>query len=486
MLQLDAQNSVLFLPNKNISSFVRLSVMLVLLAYSAAPATAQTESIPRGQIVERVEALNDSSQSYALYVPANYTPDRKWPVLYAFDPGARGRVPVERFKEAAEKYGWIVAGSNNSRNGPWTVSVNAWNAMQTYTHQRFAIDEERMYATGFSGGARAAVRIAIACKCLAGVLANGAGFPVDLAPSPQMHFVFFGAAGVDDFNYPELRNLEEPLTKAGISHRIQTFDGRHEWPPVSVATAAVEWMELHAIKAGKRPLDDGFINTMWQQLLSDAKTLEEAKKYYETYQLYLSMAESFNGLRDVAQIETKVKQLSDSREVKAAIRDEQAQIRKQRDLEGQLNSLMAGAPVNQSEEGFDPNNHLQAILSDLRKQSSTPDDSTQRRVARRVLDGLFIGLIEQGISLLQTEKNYSESIKRLKLATEVNPDRSGAFFYLAWAYAANRDKKKSLQFLSKAVEKGFSDAAMITANKAFDSIRNDPEYQQIMARLRKQ
>ena len=134
-----------------ISPFVRLSVVVVLVAHSAAHAITQTESIPKGQIVERIETLNDSSQSYALYLPSNYTPNRKWPVLYAFDPGARGQVPVERFKEAAEKYVWIVIGSNNSRNGPWAVSVNAWNAMQTDTHQRFAIDEERMYATGFSG-----------------------------------------------------------------------------------------------------------------------------------------------------------------------------------------------------------------------------------------------------------------------------------------------------------------------------------------------
>ena len=471
-----------------ISSYVRLSVIVILLAHSTA--LTQTASIPRGQIVERIEALNDSSQSYALYLPSNYTPDRKWPVLYAFDPGARGRVPVERFKEAAEKYGWIVLGSNNSRNGPWSVSVNAWNAMQNDTHQRFAIDDERMYATGFSGGARVAVRIAAACKCLAGVMANGAGFPVDLAPSAEMHFVFFGAAGIDDFNYPELKNLQEPLTKAGIIHRVETFEGRHEWPPVSVAMAAVEWMELHAIKTGKRPRDDGFINATWQQRHSDARTLEDSKKYYEAYQLYLDMAQSFKGLRDVAEIETKANQLADSREVKAAIREEQAQIRKQRELESRLNSLIArsdsGAPDNQSEEAYESNNVLPKILNDLRKQSKESDDSTQRRVARRVLDGLFVGLIEQGIGLLQTEKNYSESIKPLKLATEVNPDRPGTFFYLAWAYAGNRDKKKSLQSLNTAVEKGFSDAAMITTNKAFDSIRDDPEYQQIMARLKKQ
>jgi tetratricopeptide (TPR) repeat protein len=147
---------------------------------------------------------------------------------------------------------------------------------------------------------------------------------------------------------------------------------------------------------------------------------------------------------------------------------------------------VVGDPSNQGEEGFGSGNVLPAMLHDLQKQSKAAEDSTQRRVARRVLDGLFIGLIEQGIGLLQTEKNYSESIKHFTLATEVNPDRSGAFFYLAWAYAANGDKKKSLQFLNKAVEKGFSDRAMITTNKTFDSIRNDPEYQQIIARLKSQ
>ena len=478
-----------------ISSLVRFSFIVALLTHSAATqAIAQTESIPKGQIIEKVEALNDPSQSYALYLPSNYTPNRKWPVLYAFDPGARGRVPVERFKDAAEKYGWIVLGSNNSRNGPWELAVNAWNAMQKDSHQRFAIDDERMYTTGFSGGARAAVRVGAVCNCLAGVIGGGAGFPSNLAPAPSMRFVFFSPIGVDDFNYPEVKTLEEPLTKAGITHRIQTFDGRHEWPPVSVATAGVQWMELQAIKAGKRPRDDAFINGVWEERLNQAKSHEESKKYLEAYETYLDLAQSFKGLRDVAQIETKVSQLRDSSELKTAIREEQKQIKKQRELESQLGSLIAARDGqasseqtgNTSEEGLNSQNRIRLLLSELRNQSRATEDSTQRRVARRVLDGLFVGLIEQGIGLLQTKKNYSEAIKHFKLASEVNPDRFGTFFYLAWAYAANGDKKKSLQSLNKAAEKGFSDSAMITTNKAFDLIRNDPEYQQIIERLKRQ
>jgi hypothetical protein len=83
-----------------------------------AAARASEGEIRRGEIIERLVCLSDPSQSYALYLPSSYTPDRKWPVIYCFDPVARGRVPVEQFKKAAEKYGFILAGSNNSQNGP--------------------------------------------------------------------------------------------------------------------------------------------------------------------------------------------------------------------------------------------------------------------------------------------------------------------------------------------------------------------------------
>src|SRR5947209_5644709 len=90
---------------------------------------AYGQDLPRGQIIDAVKCVADRSQSYALYLPSNYSPDRTWNVILAFDPGARGRRPVERYQAAAEKYGYIVAGSNNSRNGPWEVSLTAAKAM---------------------------------------------------------------------------------------------------------------------------------------------------------------------------------------------------------------------------------------------------------------------------------------------------------------------------------------------------------------------
>src|SRR5947199_4446716 len=97
--------------------FVTRFLCVLMLTVSA----LANEEIPRGRVVERVVCSGDKSQSYALYLPASYSAERAWPILYCLDPGARGRVPVERFHEAAERAGFIVAGSNNSRNGPVDV-----------------------------------------------------------------------------------------------------------------------------------------------------------------------------------------------------------------------------------------------------------------------------------------------------------------------------------------------------------------------------
>jgi predicted esterase len=475
-------------------------------AHSHSLTSSQTAEIPKGQIVEKLVCLNDATQSYALYLPANYTPTRKWPILYAFDPRARGKVPLERFKEAAEQYNWIVVGSNNSRNGPFQLAVDAWNALVKDTHERFAIDDDRVYATGFSGAARAAIYLATRCRdCISGVIACGAGFPAGVIPSRALHFAVFSVAGVEDFNFPEVKDLDDALAKAGMTHRIEVFDGRHEWAPSSVANEAVEWLELMAMKAGTRARDDRLIAAIRQKTLERARALEEAKKLYDAYQVYAGAIATFKVLSDAGDIEQKANQLRDTPEVRDAIRNEQRQIKKQREVEARLSALIARGERTRAEqstgaqeraqdtgndreriggdEASDSENQLHLTLAQLRKQSKSDEDSADRRIARRVLEGVFISLYEQGLDFLQARKLFARAARTFTLATEVYPDRAGVFFYLAWAHAASGDRKKSLQALKSAVEKGFSDLSAINDNKVFDGIRDEPQYQQFIQAL---
>jgi len=191
------------------SSGASLAIAAWLIALSASRAPAQV--LERGTIVDRVQCAGNPEQTYALYLPSTYSPERKWNLILAFHPAARGRMMVEKFQAAAEEYGYVVAASNNSRNGPYAVSQAAAQAMIMDVGQRFNIDPQRVYLAGMSGGARVATGIALGNKNIAGVIASSAGYP-DSQPRVSVSFAIFSTAGTEDFNYMEMRLLDRKLT----------------------------------------------------------------------------------------------------------------------------------------------------------------------------------------------------------------------------------------------------------------------------------
>lgn len=462
----------------------RQAFMLALLCCSLTVTRAQSgqaDNLARGVVIENVVCRADASQSYALYIPSNYRPEKKWPVLYALDPLARGNVPLGRFKEAAEKYGYIVAGSNISKNGPIKASINAFEAVWNDTHARFSIDNGRVYATGFSGGARAALFIATLCeKCITGVIACGAGFNPQLPPSKSIPFVLFATVGVDDFNYPELMELDATLEKYGIQHRVATFDGTHSWPPSELCVEALEWMEIEAIKAGRRPKDGALVRELFDKNLKRAQALEEQKKVYEAYGVYRSLAASFKGLEDTSAIEKKVSKLKDSKEIKEQIKAEKAQIEKQRLLAADLMKLARS--FDDPELSATAPDDLRKHVAELRKKADVAQDSGERRVARRALLQVYAQFYEAGT--IHDAANRSAATTKLEIAAEIMPQDPGIFYQLAILYAQGGEKRRAIDALKRAVENGLRNVSLIEGNKEFNGLHEETEYQKIIEGLK--
>src|SRR5262245_40627535 len=55
--------------------------------------------------------------SYCLYLPSGYSAQKTFPVIFIFDAHADGKLPVKKYHGLAEEFGFILVGSNNSRNG---------------------------------------------------------------------------------------------------------------------------------------------------------------------------------------------------------------------------------------------------------------------------------------------------------------------------------------------------------------------------------
>lgn len=209
------------------------------------------EELPRGRLIERIVTSADPDQSYAIYLPSGYSPERKWPILYALDPQARGHLPVQRFAAAAEKHGFLVAGSNNARNGPLDAVRAAIEAIYVDTHQRLSIDDAQMYVAGFSGGARVALAWA-RNGVIAGAVVCGAAFGAEVPQQipPKVYF----AAGVDDFNYYEMHRASRELAKRNAVQRFVEYSGGHEWLPEELAADALAFFKGESPPGAARDL----------------------------------------------------------------------------------------------------------------------------------------------------------------------------------------------------------------------------------------
>ena len=439
-----------------------------------------------GRVVERVVCKNNSDQSYALYLPSNYSPARKWALLAAFDPGARGNIPVARFKEAAERYGYIVCGSNNSRNGPLQLSAEAAKAMLGDVAARFAIDDKRVYLAGFSGGARVASAIAVWLKeQIAGVIGCGAGFAQGLDADSSLPFVYYGTIGTDDFNYPEMKQLDRALEQARVVHRVAVFEGGHDWAPSDECVRAIEWIELQGIKAGRRSRDDSFVDRLFTTAQNRASAHESAGRAFWAYLEYAGIISDFNGLRDIAGIENKAASLRDSREVKRALAKDREQEAEQRRRLDEIIDLRANAqkwssdPPAQQPFLYD----LKRILADLKRKSEAKETTPERSLARRVLNHYRIASFEETTSLIQTRK-YEQAATNLAIDAEAMPDNWRPLYYLACAYSLKGDKRRAIEALGKAVQRGFANAAELERNDQLDSIREETGFKKIVEGLK--
>jgi len=356
-----------------------------------------TQSLPPGTVIQDVRCVADPSQGYALYIPSTYTPSRTWPVILAFDPGARGRTPVERYQAAAEQYGFIVAGSNNSRNGPMDASARAVAAMAADVGQRFAVDPKRVYAAGMSGGARVAFATAISSRGIAGVIASSAGYH-DGKMRRTLPFPVFATAGTEDFNHLEMRMLDRELT---TPHRLVIFEGGHTWLSSELATQAVEFMIVQAMKTKIAVRDDAVLDRIFTRWLATAEATSDRKNQYLALQ---GIARDFDGLRDVSALAKRVDALGRERDVRDALK-------RDRDEDTREEQLLTAVKTTETQLASDETRPM--ALMELRRQwknvadaARRPEESPERRMMRRVLAALSSGVTSTDPEYLKIIAEY--------------------------------------------------------------------------------
>jgi predicted esterase len=213
----------------------------------------------RATVIPSISCQKDTSITYALYLPKTLSASHTNPVILAFDPHGCGSLPLQLYQDLAEKYRFIMIGSNNSKNGTDMAETSRIiTTLFTELHEQYPIDTNRIYAMGFSGGSRIASLTGLYRGGISGVFGCGAGFPGVDQPA-RYRFDYIGFAGIYDFNMNELVSLDEQLETLGFNHALFLFQGIHEWPSKPTMENAFLYAELCAMRKKLIPPDENLI-----------------------------------------------------------------------------------------------------------------------------------------------------------------------------------------------------------------------------------
>lgn len=458
---------------------MRRSLFLIIVG-SALCALAQPQTPAAGTVHPSVAVIAEPSNSYALYLPSNYSPQKHWPLLLVFDPFGRGEAGVKLFHEAAEKYGFIVVGSNNSRN--FQDPSNAIRLLWADVKERYAIDPKRIYTAGLSGGARVASSIALACKsCIAGVIANGAGLPQGASPPGPEIADWFLVAGTTDFNYPELLRLKEALDANGVASRFVVYDGPHNWMPEDFAERAVAWLQLRAMAKGLTAPDKEFIAGQFEGRLAEAKAAQKNGKVLTAEREYREMANDFRSFREVIEQEEAAKSLAGSEDFRKARKNEKTILDLQNEVAKKIGNLVAGIH-EQPDNRTAFLGQLQSAVNDIYHDQRASSNQERQDAIARGLASAFAYAVETGQQAM-LKKDFRPAKDMFQAGEIIMPESAWASYLLASADAQMGDKKQAIEELKKALGKGMTNAKLLDDN-AFDKIRGEAAFKALAEKLR--
>ncbi len=432
---------------------------------------------PPGQLVEGLRCESDPSQSYTLYLPGAYTSARRWPALLIFDPRGRSVQAAELFRGAAEAHGFILVSSNDTRSdGPLDVNAKALQALWREVHLRYASDPRRIYAAGFSGGGMLAYELGRSAPSLAGVIASGSRWE-GAHFKQRVAFPCFGAAGDTDFNYAPMRAVHARLRDWGTPESLVIFEGRHQWMPVELASEAVAWMELLAMKSGLRPPDRDVAAARLAENLARARALEAQGRWLDALRRLENAALTFEGLADVAEVRREAARVASLAATKAAMREENAWDR----YEERASRALADA--YRKLLGSDPPLLVAAFrgavqLDELRRHAGAA--GYEGVVGRRLLETLAT---ETGFYMareLLARKDHARALPALAVATEATPDRPGYWYSLARVQARLGERRQALDALERAVAAGYADRAGMAADPDLASLRQEERFKALV------
>lgn len=456
------------------------ATLLVALAASPARAGERLIDLEPGVVHSDLATRADPNQTFDLFLPPGFDPGRRWPLLMVFDPRSRGRLAAERFLPAATERGWIVASSNETLSDTVTMmhNIDAVNALWPDLMTRLPVDDKRIYAAGFSGGAMLAWIVGQRSGLLAGVVSVGGRPPEGFEHQPPA-FATWLAAGRTDFNYLPTRELLELAERGDRPARFEPFPGPHAWFDAAEAARALDWLEVVAMNEERRPVDLDLVRATFASDLAGVDERLAADDPLDARRRLEAIASTYGKLLDVSAVERRLRELERDPALRRAEKEERSsriwEVRARRRVAEAI-ALLRSGPVPPPHARLSATMDLPAMLAEA-SHAGLRGDAGRRVVAHAQTLLAFYETRD-----LFAAGDYARAVPALEVAAELQPQNATTWYNLACARARAGRSDDALEALETAVRLGLPEGMRPPQQDPdLESLRSLPGFARLFA-----
>jgi pimeloyl-ACP methyl ester carboxylesterase len=410
--------------------------------------------LPEDSIIRKVVCASDPSMSYALYIPSSKDTN-PLPVVYFFDPHGDGLLPVKKYKSLADTFHFILAGSNNSKNGNNLDDAgNIFTAMKEDLGKRTKVNPNRIYLCGFSGGAKVATYLALHFPEIKGIIANGAGLE-DITHAGDFTFSYTAIAGEGDLNMTDLAAIDNLLDKTNTRHSIIYFDGIHEWAPESTMAVGFDGWQLQAMRDKIIPPDTAFIHrfaTQMKQIIDEKINRNQLIQAQQNCKLGASMLQGFQDEQNwFVQKENSIAQAS--------------LFQQQKNQRQQLLATEEKLKYEYQQQFADTNHgYWEKTIKEVKAKAKLKN--AEARMYQRLQAYLSLAFYSISNQMINRDENKVAEFF-VMLYKMADPTNSEAWYFSAILDARNHDAEKTTKDLEKAIALGFNDTTRLMQQPEF-------------------
>ncbi len=444
-------------------------LLLFLFSCSGGTESASTDTVasadttigaPKAGSFSGLSTRQDPANTYTLYLPNSYDPEKLYPVVVFFDAHGNGRLPMEKYKALADKWNFIFAGSNSSRNGmPSNETMRIGNTLIDDLQQTLPVDPKKILLCGFSGGARVAAMIGTMREDVKGIICNSA------APQATGGKAIIGLAGLGDMNYLEMKKFDDAQPEKDRTFELLVFDGKHEWAPADVMENAMLLATIHL--AGKTQLPDSADYAMAGVLHSLVETqLDSIGK--TSCLLEKNWREASERVAD-AYTTWKPLKAPDA----SCVKREEAQWKKIEEQEAALQEFLSESLLARDTTWW------KAHANEYFETTASGPEKYMRQRLRGYMSLTCYTYAGQAIRM----KNLHAAEKMVALYSIIDPENSEWAYMRATLYMQLGLNDYAIGMLEKAIDLGFSDRNRLQSDPAFAPLGSDARFTALFARM---